>query len=74
MTARTAVAKEDGRNFPYPIAWIVFLACMFVGAGLLSSPDPGRQVLGFALLFAPIVAFGLLMALFYWRSRRQASE
>lgn len=63
---------EERRNFPYVIAWILFLASAAVGAGFLLSPDPGRQLLGFTLLFAPILIFGGLMGLFYWRSRRLA--
>lgn len=65
---------EEKRNFPYIIAWILFLSSAAVGAGFLLSPDPGRQLLGFAFLFAPIVIFGALMALFYWRSRRLAEQ
>ncbi len=61
-------AKE--RRFPVAISWIVFLALVVVGAGFITSPDPGRQVLGFVLLFAPLVLFSLLMALYYWRSKR----
>ncbi len=68
------MADDESRNFPYVIAWLVFIACIVVGAGLLLSPNPGRQVVGFVLLFAPIVGFGALMGLFYWRSRRMAGE
>lgn len=66
--------KNKERGFPTGIAWIVFLAMIIVGAGFISSPDPGRQILGFVLLFSPLVVFSLLMALFYWRSRRHAEE
>lgn len=67
-------ATEGRRNFPYPAAWVLFLASLLAAAGLLLSPDPAKQVWGLGLLAAPLVAFGLLMALFYWRSRRMAQE
>ncbi len=60
------------RRFPYPVVWGLFLVLMFSGAGLLLSPDPARRAWGLGLLLAPLAAFGVLMALFYWRSRRDA--
>lgn len=60
------------RRFPYPVAWGLFLVLMFTGAGLLLSPDPTRRAWGLGLILAPLGAFGVLMALFYWRSRRDA--
>lgn len=69
---KTGTEAKKERRFPVAIAWIAFLAMVIVGAGFISSPVPGRQVLGFVLLFAPLVIFSLLMALFYWRSRRYA--
>ena len=69
-----ATVAEETRNFPYIIAWILFLSSAAVGAGFLLSPEPRKQVLGFALLFAPIVIFGALMGLFYWRSRRLVAQ
>lgn len=68
------MADKDGRNFPYIISWVLFLTSAFVGAGFLLSPDAGRQLIGFAFLFAPIPIFGAVMGLFYWRSRRMAAE
>ncbi len=62
------------RRFPAAISWILFLGLTIVGAGFITSPEPSRQILGVVLLFAPLVAFSLLMALFYWRSRRLAEQ
>lgn len=61
-------AKE--RSLPYGIIWALFLISMFVGAGLVWNPDPVRRAWGLTLMVAPLVLFGLLMAAFYWRSRR----
>ncbi len=68
------MAEQEKRNFPYVVAWIGFLASVIIGAGLLLSPSPTRQLIGFIMLFAPILIFGALMGLFYWRSRRLAED
>jgi hypothetical protein len=63
--------NADGeRKFPVAISWIAFLALVIIGAGFITSPVPGRQVIGFAMLFAPLIAFSVLMGLYYWRSKR----
>lgn len=69
-------AKKDNteRGFPVALSWILFLVMVIVGAGLITSPHPSRQILGFVLLFAPLVLFSLIMALFYYRSRRDAER
>jgi hypothetical protein len=54
--------------------WIGFILSVLIGAGLILSPQPGRQIVGFVLLFAPLVVFTLIMAAYYWRSRRMAEE
>lgn len=66
--------EKKERRFPVAISWIAFLAMVLVGAAFISSPDPQRQVIGFVLLFAPLVVFSLVMALFYWRNRRYAER
>lgn len=60
------------RRIPYIWVWIVFLAMMFVGAGLMTSDDPGRVRAGIAILVLPIAAFSALLGLYYWKSRRDA--
>lgn len=67
-------AKPKERGFPVAISWILFLVMVIVGAGLITSPTPSRQILGFVLLFAPLILFSIIMALFYWRSRRDAER
>lgn len=63
---------EEKRNFPYIIAWALFLASLFFAAGLISNPDPQKQLWGYALLGAPLLCFGALMAVYYLKSRRDA--
>jgi hypothetical protein len=61
------------RRLRYPLLWLLFLACMVTGAGLLLSPDGTRQAAGLFLLVAPLVGLGLLTGIYYalerWRAR-----
>jgi hypothetical protein len=61
------------RRLRYPLLWLLFLACMVVGAALLLSPDGARQSAGIFLLLAPLAALSLLTGIYYalerWRAR-----
>jgi hypothetical protein len=61
------------RRLRYPLLWLLFLACMVAGAGLLLSADGTLQVLGIVMLLVPLVALGLLTGIYYalerWRAR-----
>lgn len=67
-------ASEGDRRLPYGVLWALFITSLLVGAGLTWDPDPDKRAWGLFLMVAPLVVFGLLMALFYWRSRRVAAQ
>jgi O-antigen/teichoic acid export membrane protein len=60
------------RRIRYPLLWLAFMACMFLGAGLVLSPKPGRLGIGLALIAAPLLALGVLSLVYYMRQRRAA--
>ncbi len=53
----------------YPWAWVALLALIVPGAGLMTSSDPVRVRIGIALILAPILITGAIMAIYYVRSR-----
>ena len=58
------------RRLKHSLLWVGFLAFTFTGAGLLFTPDTGDDGLGLALILAPLLFLGALMALYYWKSRQ----
>lgn len=87
MSAGGAVRRQRGasksarsprrvaeRRIRYPILWVAFIVLVLIAAGLSSSPDPTRQTIGLAMLLTPLAAFSILLALYYWRSRRDAVQ
>lgn len=68
----TSEPVEEKRNFPYLIAWVLFLGSLFVGAGYILHPDPQKQTIGYIILVVPLFFFLGLMALYYLKSRANA--
>lgn len=66
--------REGERRLRYGWVWLVFLGLLFVGAGLLLSPDAGRRAWGLALLLLPLAGVGLLLAAYYAKSRSDAKQ
>ena len=58
------------RRLPAGLLWALFILSLLAAAALLTADDPWLQMWGFVLLFSPLVLFGLIMAAYYWRSRR----
>lgn len=60
---------------PKPIsigkAWVAFVICMLLGAGLLLNSSAEAQIWGFILLFAPLLYFGGWMALSFALQKRR---
>ncbi len=73
--ARTPTEVRDGeRRIRYGWVWLLFLGSLFVGAGLLLSPDAGVRAGGLALLLLPLAGVGLMLAAYYVKSLRDAGD
>jgi hypothetical protein len=71
--AKAEIDGEEKRNFPYVVAWILFLGSLFVAGGFILNPDPQKQLWGYVILCAPLLFFAGLMAIYYLKSRREAT-
>lgn len=74
MARRQTEVREGERRIRYGWVWLLFLASLFVGAGMLLSPDGGTRALGLALLLLPLAGVGLLLAAYYLKSRGDAER
>lgn len=70
--ARQAVAKD--RRVRYPLLWLAFIALMVLGAAMVSSPAPGMQLLGLAMVLGPVVVLGVVTIAYYVVERRRAAR
>ena len=64
------MAKE--RRVRYPLLWLVFVASMVAGAGLVSTGGAWRW-LGLALLLGPLILLGVLTLAYYVVERRRSA-
>ena len=58
------------RRLRYPVLWVLFLMSTVGGAAMLFGADPDDDMLGIVLLALPLLVFGTVLALYYWKSRR----
>lgn len=65
---------EGEKRIRYGWVWLVFLGFLFVGAGLLLSPDASRRAWGLVLLLLPLAGISLLLAAYYLKSRGDAER
>ncbi len=64
------------RRISYWFWWLLLAGCLLTGAGLLTSPEPRRQIAGTILLFIPLAVASLVVLAYYLKqqaiARRQA--
>ncbi len=60
------------RRVSYWFWWLLLAGFLLTGAGLLTSRDSGRQLVGIALLFVPLVVFSLVALAYYLKQQAMA--
>lgn len=60
------------RRLRYPFLWLLFVATMLSGAGLVSSRSVGLRNLGLVLLVLPLLVLGGLALAYYVVERLRA--
>lgn len=62
--------KSKERRLRHGVIWAVVSIALVVGAALVASPNSSHQVWGVTLIASPLLAFGLLAAVYYFLERR----